>query len=109
MVDRVEQRFAIKPKRLVGDTAYGTGAMLAWMVQEEGIDPHVPVWQRPPRNDGTFPNSVFAGSSKATNVAAQQAMLSARSGDRSKHSARTSRRPARSSIDPVRQTALHAQ
>ena len=59
MVDRVEQRFAIKPKRLVGDTAYGTGAMLAWMVQEKGIDPHVPVWQRPPRNDGTFPNSDF--------------------------------------------------
>lgn len=59
MVDRVEQRFALKPKRLVGDTAYGTGAMLAWMVQEKGIDPHVPVWQRPPRNDGTFPNSDF--------------------------------------------------
>lgn len=59
MVDRVEQRFAIKPKRLVGDTAYGTGAMLGWMVQEKGIDPHVPVWQRPPRNDGTFPNSDF--------------------------------------------------
>lgn len=59
MIDRVEQRFALKPKRLVGDTAYGTGAMLGWMVKEKGIDPHVPVWQRPPRNDGTFPNSDF--------------------------------------------------
>jgi uncharacterized protein (UPF0179 family) len=59
MVDRVEQRFNLKPKRLVGDTAYGTGAMLGWMVEEKGIEPHVPVWQRPPRNDGTFPNSDF--------------------------------------------------
>src|SRR5262249_3296169 len=30
MVDRVEQRFALKPKRLVGDTAYGTGGD-AWV------------------------------------------------------------------------------
>lgn len=59
MIDRVEQRFALKPKRLVGDTAYGTGAMLGWMVQEKDIAPHVPVWQRPPRSDGTFPNSDF--------------------------------------------------
>jgi transposase len=59
MIDRVEQRFALKPKRLVGDTAYGTGPMLGWMVEEKGIEPHVPVWQRPPRSDGTFPNSDF--------------------------------------------------
>ena len=59
MVDRVEQRFNLKPQRLVGDTAYGTGAMLGWMVEEKGIEPHVPVWQRPPRSDGTFPNSDF--------------------------------------------------
>jgi len=24
MIDRVEERFGIKPKRLIGDTAYGT-------------------------------------------------------------------------------------
>jgi len=33
--------------------------MLGWMVEKKGIDPHVPVWQRPPRSDGTFPNSDF--------------------------------------------------
>ncbi|CAB3802897.1 hypothetical protein LMG28138_05259 [Pararobbsia alpina] len=33
--------------------------MLGWMVEEKGIDPHVLVWQRPPRNDDTFPNSDF--------------------------------------------------
>jgi hypothetical protein len=27
-IDRVEQKFAIKPRRLVGDTYYGVAAML---------------------------------------------------------------------------------
>lgn len=65
MVDRVEQRFNLKPSRLAGDTAYGTGAMLAWMVQEKAIDPHVPVWQRQARSDGTFPNSDFRWNEQA--------------------------------------------
>jgi hypothetical protein len=34
MIDRVEAQFDIKPERLVGDTAYGTASMLAWMVEE---------------------------------------------------------------------------
>ena len=43
MVERVEKRFALKPKRLIGDTAYGSAEMLAWMVDNKGIEPHVPV------------------------------------------------------------------
>ena len=31
--------FNLKPQRLIGDTAYGTAAMLAWMVQDKGIEP----------------------------------------------------------------------
>ncbi len=34
MIDRVEERFDIKPRRLVGDTAYGTAPLLGWMVDE---------------------------------------------------------------------------
>ena len=34
MVERVEDRFDIKPERLIGDTAYGTSEMLGWMVEE---------------------------------------------------------------------------
>lgn len=60
MVDRVAQRFNLKPRRLVGDTAYGTGHMLGWMVQEKGIEPHVPVWDKTEREDGTFSSSDFA-------------------------------------------------
>lgn len=44
MVDRVEERFDIKPMHLIGDTAYGTAEMLGWMVDEKAIEPHVPVW-----------------------------------------------------------------
>jgi transposase len=59
MIDRVEQRFDLKPKRLIGDTAYGTAAMLGWMVDEKAIEPHVPVWDKTERNDGTFSHSDF--------------------------------------------------
>jgi len=59
MVDRVEGRFDLKPERLIGDTAYGTAPMLAWMVERKGIEPHVPVWDRTQRDDGTFSSSEF--------------------------------------------------
>jgi len=59
MIDRVEERFGLKPGRLVGDTAYGTGPMLGWMVEEKSIAPHVPVWDRTERKDGTLSSSEF--------------------------------------------------
>lgn len=60
MIDRVEHRFGAKPKRLIGDTAYGTAEMLAWMVEQKNIEPHVPVWDKGERADGTFSRSDFA-------------------------------------------------
>lgn len=59
MVDRVEANFNITPQRLIGDTAYGTAPMLAWMVDEKAIEPHIPVWDRTERKDGTFSRSDF--------------------------------------------------
>jgi transposase len=59
MIDRVEDRFDMKPDRLVGDTAYGTAPMLGWMVNDKGIAPHVPVWDRTIRDDGTYSRSDF--------------------------------------------------
>jgi transposase len=59
MIDRVENRFDLKPQRLIGDTAYGTAAMLNWMVNEKQIEPHVPVWDHTQRPTETFPNSDF--------------------------------------------------
>jgi len=33
--------------------------MLGWMVDKKGIEPHVPVWEKGERNDGTFSRSEF--------------------------------------------------
>ena len=59
MIDRVEEQFGIKPSRLIGDTAYGTGPMLGWLVDDKQIEPHIPVWDKSERDDGTFSNSDF--------------------------------------------------
>jgi transposase len=53
MIDRVEQRFDIRPRRLVGDTAYGTASLLGWMVEDKQIEPHVPVWDKTVRKDAS--------------------------------------------------------
>ena len=45
MIERTHERFALKPKHLAGDVAYGTGEMLGWLVGHE-IDPHIPVWDQ---------------------------------------------------------------
>jgi len=59
MVDRVEERFNLKPQRLIADTAYGTAPMLGWMVEEKAIEPHVPVFDKTERKDGTFERDAF--------------------------------------------------
>ena len=60
MIERVEQRFGLKPDRLVGDTAYGGAATLAWLVDEKHIKPHIPVLDKTEREDGTLGLSAFA-------------------------------------------------
>lgn len=65
MIDRVEERFDILPERLVGDTNYGSAAMLGWLVEEKQIEPHVPVWEKSVRSDGTFSNRDFAWNEEA--------------------------------------------
>jgi transposase len=59
MVERTEKHFALKPKCLAGDVAYGTGKTLGHLV-ERGIDPHIPVWDKSERNDSTFSRKDFA-------------------------------------------------
>jgi hypothetical protein len=46
MIERTEERFGLKPERLVGDTAYGAAPMLNWLVEEKGIAPHIPVFDK---------------------------------------------------------------
>lgn len=64
-VEYVEERFGITPTRLIGDTAYGTAPMLAWMVEEKDIEPHVPVWDKTERKDDSFSSTDFHWSEEA--------------------------------------------
>ena len=43
MIERTEACFGIKPAWLAGFTAYGSAPNLDWLVNQQGIAPHVPV------------------------------------------------------------------
>lgn len=60
MISRSEAQFGLCPARLAGDTAYGSAAMLQWLVHERGIEPHMPVFDKSKRADDTFSRSDFA-------------------------------------------------
>ncbi len=59
MIERTMERFELYPESLAGDTAYGTADMLGWLVYEHGIEPHIPVFDKSNRTDGTFSRSDF--------------------------------------------------
>jgi transposase len=59
MIERTEQCFDIKPAWLAGDTAYGSGANLNWLVNDKDIAPHIPVIDKSKREDGTFSREDF--------------------------------------------------
>jgi len=59
MIERVEERFDLYPERLVADSAYGSAENLQWLVHEQGIEPHIPVFDKSERKDGTFSRTEF--------------------------------------------------
>jgi hypothetical protein len=60
MVERIAKRFALHPSKLLGDSAYGSAEMLSWLVDEQGIEPHVTVFDKSARKDGTFAREDFS-------------------------------------------------
>jgi hypothetical protein len=56
MIERTDKRLGLRPKRLAADTAYGTGKFLGWLI-DAGIAPHIPVWDKSTREDGTLSRS----------------------------------------------------
>jgi hypothetical protein len=60
MIDRAQDRFGPWPERLAADAAYGSADNLAWLVHERGIEPHIPVFDKSQRSDGTFSRDAFA-------------------------------------------------
>jgi transposase len=59
MITRTADRFDAWPTRLAADTGYGSAEMLAWLVDERGIEPHIPVFDKSGRTDGTFSRDAF--------------------------------------------------
>lgn len=59
MIERTEQCFGLKPDTIAADVAYGTGVLLGRLV-DRGIAPHIPVWDKGKRADGTFSREDFA-------------------------------------------------
>ena len=58
MVERVSRCFDLRPQRFAGDTVYGAVRLLKWLVDRK-ITPHVPVWDKSARPDGTFSRADF--------------------------------------------------
>jgi hypothetical protein len=58
MLDRVEARFDLKPERITADVAYGTGDLLGEIVARN-IAPHIPVWDKGKRDNGTLSRDDF--------------------------------------------------
>jgi transposase len=59
MIERSMEHFDLYPARLIGDTAYGAAEMLDWLVGDRGIEPHIPVFDKSQRTDGTFSREDF--------------------------------------------------
>jgi transposase len=59
MIERAMDRFDLYPARLMGDSAYGSAEMLGWLVDKHGIEPHVTVFDKSARKDGTFSREDF--------------------------------------------------
>jgi transposase len=60
MIERTTKSLALHPRRLLGDSAYGSAEMLGWLVSERGIEPHVTVFDKSARKDGTFSREDFS-------------------------------------------------
>jgi transposase len=59
MIERVRDRHNLHPGRLAADTAYGSAEMLEWLVNDQGIAPHIPIIDKSGRTDGTFSRADF--------------------------------------------------
>jgi hypothetical protein len=60
MIERSLEHFDLYPERLIGDSAYGSAEMLNWLVHDRGIEPHIPVFDKSKRTNGTFSRDDFS-------------------------------------------------
>ena len=60
MIERTRDRFGLYPEVLTADKAYGSAENLQWLVADQGIQPHIPVYDNSQRKNGTFVNADFS-------------------------------------------------
>ena len=65
MIERTQERFGLKPGYLTADSAYGSAENLAWLVKQKKITPHIPVFDKSNRTDGTFSRADFVFDTEA--------------------------------------------
>lgn len=59
MIERSGEVFDLYPALLAADTGYGSAEVLGWLVHDHGIEPHIPVFDKSGRTDGTFSRKDF--------------------------------------------------
>ena len=101
MIERVEERFDLKPQRLIADMAYGSAPLLGWMVEQKAIEPHVPVWDKTERKDGTLERDAFQWNEQADEYRCPRDTPCAANGVHSRTRAHTSPKPKPSFIAQV--------
>lgn len=84
MIDRVEEKFDIKPDRLVGNTNYGSAAILNWLVNEKISSPMSRCGINQSVRTAPFRSVISSGMNKPTSTDIQKAMRYARIGVLSK-------------------------
>ena len=98
MIERVEERHDIKPQRLIGDTAYGTGPMLEWLARTRASNRTYPSGRRANAPTAPSRSATSDGTTTRTSTAARRVNHFAVNGDRSVSSAVTLPKPTRSFI-----------
>src|SRR5690606_20288026 len=58
-LDRTAERFGRKRQSRVADSACASAENLAWLVKRRGVAPHIPVFDKSSRTDGTLSRSGF--------------------------------------------------
>jgi hypothetical protein len=75
MIDRTARLFGRTPRHLAADSAYGSVANLAWLIKERQIEPHIPVFDKSNRTDGTFSRSDFVFDAERNHYTCPQGTL----------------------------------
>jgi hypothetical protein len=58
MLERTQECFGLKPRRLAADAACGSGLMIGWLMRH-GIEPHIPLLDREHQTKGFFTRADF--------------------------------------------------